>query len=60
MDFYARLIIGLSFAIVSILSLYLRNKRPESYKTSKPKLAKIIYIPMFLTGIYWIITAFIY
>lgn len=60
MDFYARLIIGLSFAIVSIISIYLINKRPESYKTTKPKQMTIIYILMLITGIYWITTAFIY
>lgn len=60
MDYYIRIIIGLSFTIVSILSLYLINKRPEIYKTSKPKQLTIIYILMLITGIGWIITAFIY
>lgn len=60
MDYYTRLIIGLSFVIVSILSLYRINKSSESYKASKLKQLKIVYILMFLTGIGWIITAFIY
>ena len=57
---YARLILGLSFDIVSILSLYQIYKRSESYNTSKLKKLTIVYILMFLTGIGWIITAFIY
>ncbi len=60
MDFYIRLILGLSWIIIGILSLYLINKRSESYKASKLKQLKIVYILMFLIGIGWIITAFIY
>ncbi len=60
MDFYIRLILGLSWIIIGILSLYLINKRSESYNASKLKQLKIVYILMFLTGIGWIITAFIY
>ena len=57
---YARLILGLSFDILSILSLYRIYKRHESYNASKLKQLTIVYILMFLTGVYWIITAFIY
>lgn len=60
MDFYTRLILGLSFVIISILSLYRINKSSESYNAPKLKQLKIVYILMFLTGIGWIITAFIY
>jgi len=59
-EYYTRLILGLSFAILSILSLYRINKRRESYKASKLKQLTIVYILMFLTGIGWITTAFYY
>jgi len=55
-----RLILGLSWIILGILSLYRINKRSESYNTSKFKQLTIIYILMLIIGIYWIITAFIY